>query len=448
MNRIIPKLYVYSLLGLFFVGCRGCSCNIPKTYILESIVEEIQLDSQHIAKVQIEHLKKTGFGFTFKFKKHNTKSSYAVRYNLQIDDRPYRNEIFEQDAVETDSMSQHRKDISLAISDDQQHLLVKFEQQTIGVYHLLPEGMPFTTSIEPKAVKKLAKNFNNNNLKSPVDYMLAYVQQTTDIDDAYNNKYIQGTLTAQKSPCVFDDSLLLYIGKPLADVYFASDGRTSQLALKNKKWRQKATSKVYQHIRTVSRARFPLPDHLREQAGGAINLFNSGLSGYMNNRAIERQVLPLYPLHDFAVELYKKEVHRTLRKNEVKSIEKNCHNLLSNPELRDKVHDPALSVNESIEFLIQYRDVKNLKSFEKMMAAVFSPPIIEMEPRNLEDEILFPYDTRFSEAEQAIILQYARAAYDLQKKEDKIISFHLKNFINKIDDTPADSNQTEVPLES
>lgn len=450
MTTTRTRVYLYYFLALCFMGCRGCGCNLPKTYILESVVEKIPLGNNHQAQIQIEHLEKTGFGFTYKYKKHQNASRHSIRYNLKFDDRPYRKEIFEQDAVATDSMNQHRKDISLELSPDATHLLVLFEQKPIGVYHILPQGMPFTTDISPKAVKKLTAIFRKNQLEQPEKIMLDYIithkkgLNEASKDQQYNSKYISETLNAQLSPSFFDDALLDHIGFELVDDYYAKDNRALSLAVEDNAWHKKATQKVYKYIATASRAKLPLDKTTLFNALGAVNLFNSGLSNYMDKRAIERQVLPLYPLHPFTVTLYRKQYHRTLRPKEARSIENNCRKILSDAAHRKLLSQPQNAANEAIEFLIQYRNPDNLKGFEQMMASVFTLPIMKLNLRNINGEILFPYETRFSEAEQALIVSYARQLYQKIPKDDRYKYNDLEFFIKKLDRRATKKDSTQV----
>lgn len=433
MRKKLHSFYLYTFLILSTVGCRGCSCNLPTTYILETIVEEIQLDSNNIARIKIEHLEKKGARFTFKFKKHGGKSKYFIRYNLQVNDRPYRNEIFEQDANATDSMNQHTADISVKLSPDKLHLLVNYEKEAIGVYHLLAKGKPFTTTVKPKEVKRMIAAFNENTLKSPEKLMLDYVEKTKDISASYNNTYVKETLIAQETPSEFDNKILAFIGLPLADVYF-DPSRVMLLCSKNKHayWRTKATKLIYRYISEVTRAKHPISEEVMQHANGAVNLFTNGLSKYMDKRAIERQVLPKYPYYAYAIKIFHTtEDGRSLRPNEAKAIKKNCLNLLSDDKFREALPDEDISANQAIEFLIRYRDDKKLDRFEKTIAAIFRPKIAALNCRSFEDEILFPYDTRFSEGEQEIILRYAKQLdKELPEKEP---NFHLQQFLNNID---------------
>ena len=254
-------------------------------------------------------------------------------------------------------------------------------------------------------------------------------------------------MNAQTSPSFFDDALLEHIGFRLVDDYYAKDNRALTLAIENKDWHKKATQKVYKYIATAKRSKLPLDKTTLNNALGAINLFNSGLSNYMDKRAIERQVLPLYPLHHYTIKLYRQEHHRTLRPQEARSIEKNCKRLLADAKFRKSTHQPQTAVDEAIEFLILYRDPEDLKSFEEIMANIFTKDIVKMGLSNLNREILFPYKTRFSEEEKALIERYARQLYKTIRKDDRHQYFHLESFIKKLDRAAAkkDTAKSKVP---
>jgi len=431
MRIKLQTIYLYTFLVTALVGCRGCSCNLPSTHVLEKIVQEVELDSENIAKIQIEHLEKKGRGFTFKYQEHGGNASYAVRYNLQLNDRPYRKAVFEHDAAKTDSVQQYQTDISLEISPDQQHLLIKHLGKPIDVYHILPTGAPFSTTFEKSDLKKNLAAFKQNTLKNPADLLTDYVAKMETEAQFANNPYIKETLDAQEGPSSLDKTLLELIGKPLADYYFAKQGRIAYLCRHDKKWRTRAMKKVYRFVGEASRTRLPMPKKTLQNATGAVNLFVHGLSGPMDKRAIERLVLPQYPLYPYTATVYKTEYHRTLRKGDLKSIEKNCKNILTKHSFRKDLPKESLSADAAIEFLIQYRDDKNIKAFEQTMKAVFQKEILLLDLRNIESEILFPYDSRFSKAEQAIILSYAKkVAKELDKKQQ---NFHLSAFLDRFD---------------
>jgi hypothetical protein len=419
------------------MGCRGCSCNPPKIFILEKIVHEVQLGSENTAKIQIEHLEKKGRSFTFKFRKHGGKSSYAVRYNLQLNDRPYRKAIFEQDAAKTDSVQQYRTDISLEISTDQQHLLIKHLGEPIDVYHILPTGAPFSTTFKKSDLKKNLAAFKQNTLKKPADLLTEYVAKMETKKQFADNTSIKETLDAQEGLSSLDKTLLELIGKPLADYYFAKSGRIAYLCTHDKNWRTRAMKKIYRFVGEASRTRLPMPKKTLQNARGAVNLFVHGLSGQMDKRAIERLVLPQYPLYPYTAMVYKLEHHRTLRKSDLQSIEKNCKKILTEHSFRKELPKESLSADAAIEFLIQYRDDKNIKAFEEIIKAVFQKEIIQLDLRNIESEILFPYDSRFSKAEQVLILRYAKnVAKELGKKQR---NFHLTAFLKRFDKKQGDT---------
>jgi hypothetical protein len=439
MRIKLQNIYLYTFLSTALMGCRGCSCNPPKTFILEKVVQEVQLNPENIAKIQIEHLEKKGMGFTFKFKKHGGNASYAVRYNLQLNDRPYRKAIFEHDAAKTDSVQQYRTDISLDISPDQQHLLIKHLGEPIDVYHVLPTGMPFSTTFGKVDLKKNIAAFKQNTLQKPAILLTEYVAKMETEEQFANNKLIKETLDAQEGLSSLDKDLLELIGKPLADYYFTKSGRISYLCIHDKNWRTRAMKKVYRFVGEASRTRYPMPKETLQNVSGAVNLFVHGLSGSMDSRAIERSVLPQYPLYPYSVAVYKLEHHRTLRKTEAQSIEKNCKKILTGHSFRKELPEQDLSTDAAIEFLIQYRDDKNTRAFEEIIKAVFHKEILQLELKNIESEIFFPYDSRFSEKEQAIILKYAKKLNkELDKKEQ---NFHLTAFLNRVE---KEQNQTPI----
>ncbi len=448
MSKKLRSLYLYSILCLLIAGCRGCSCNPPHINILESIVEEVRLDSNNTARIKIEHLEKVAMGFTFKYKKHGGSSKHMIRYNLQFNDRPYRKEIYEHDATATDSMNQHRKDISIKLSPDELHMLIKYKNETVGVYHLLDSGMPFTTTIIPSGVKVLAKQFNQNSLKSPEEIMYAYVATVKDMKDSYNNKYILKTLQAQASPSYFDKKFLELLGLPLVDGYFESSRVKKLCTSRDTEWRTRATKKVYRYISEARNARQPVSADKLQRASGAINIFLNGLNDYMDSRAIERQVLPEYPLYPYTVELFHyikddSEEHRSLRKKEAKSVSNNCLKLLTEDTFRETLPSEEEAVNCAIEFLIRYRDGRNTEAFEKAIAAIFRKEILEIDPRNMEDEILFPYDTRFSEAEKEIILKHAKRLGKEVSSLEK--HFHLNRFLKGIEAKENPESAEDAP---
>jgi hypothetical protein len=429
MRIKLQNIYLYTFLMTALMGCRGCSCNPPKTFILDKIVQEVQLNPENTAKIQIEHLEKKGMGFTFKFKKHGGNASYAVRYNLQLNERPYRKAIFEQDAAKTDSVQQYRTDISLEISPDQQHLLIKHLGEPIDVYHVLPTGAPFSTTFEKADLKKNIAAFKANTLQKPANLLTAYIAKIETEEQFANNLSIKETLDAQEGSSPLDKSLLELIGKPLADHYFAKSGRIAYLCSHDKSWRDRAMKKVYRFV-AESRTRYPMPKETLQNVTGAVNLFVHGLSGSMDSRAIERTILPQYPLYPYTAAIYKLEHHRTLRKNEVQSIEKNCKKILTQPSFRKDLSNEISATDAAIEFLIQYRDDKNINAFEEIIKAVFQKEILQLKLKNIESEIFFPYNSRFSKKEQAIILKYAnKVAKDLDKKEQ---NFHLTAFLKRV----------------
>lgn len=426
------NIYLYTFLMIALAGCRGCSCNPPKTFILEKIVEEVQLDPEHTAKIEIEQLEKKKMGFTFKFKKHGGGSSYAIRYNLQLNNRPYCKAIFEQDANKTDSVQQYRKDISLEISANQQHLLVKHLGEPIDVYHILPTGAPFSITFENVDLKKNVAAFRDKSLKKPEDLLTDYVAKMETEDQFANNISIKETLDAQEGICPLDKKLLELVGKPLADYYFAKPGRIAYLCTHDKEWRTKAMKKIYRFVGEASRAKHPMPKETLQNATGAVNLFVCGLADQMDKRAIERLVLPQYPLYPYSSEIYKLEYHRTLQKTDAQSIEKNCKKILTKHTFRKELPDQNHSADAAIEFLIQYRADNNINAFEETIEAIFQKEILLLDLKNIESELFFPYDTRFSKEEQAIILNAAKkAAKELDKKEQ---NFNLNAFLKRFEE--------------
>lgn len=431
MRIDLQNICLYTFLITALVGCRGCSCNPSKTILLEKIEHEVRLDSENTAKIQLEHLKRKKMGFTFKFKKHGGKATYAIQYNLKLNDRPYRKAIFEHDAAKTDSVQQYQNDISLEISADQQHLLVKHLGKPIDVYHILPTGVPFSTTFEKVDLKKNIAAFKQKTLQKPEDLLTAYVAKMETEEQFSNNLYIKETLDAQEGICPLDKNLLELVGKPLADYYFTKQGRISYLCTHDKAWRTRAMKKVYRFVGEASRAKHPMPKETFQNATGAVNLFVHGLADQMDKRAIERLVLPQYPLYPYTAEIYKLEHHRTLRKNEARSIEKNCKKILTNHSFREELANEKLSADAAVEFLIQYRDDKNIKAFEEMMTAIFQKEILLLDLKNIESEIFFPYDSRFSKEEQAIILSKAKnVSQKLDKKQE---NFHLKSFLKRFE---------------
>jgi len=279
----------------------------------------------------------------------------------------------------------------------------------------------------------MAASFNKNTLESPEKLMLAYVENTKEMSSSHNNTYVKETLIVQETPSEFDDQILAFIGLPLADAYF-DEARVHLLCSKKKHvdWRTKATKLMYRYISEVTRAKHPIPEETMQHADGAVNLFTNGLSKYMDKRAIERQVLPKYPYYPYAIKIFHAtEDGRSLRPKEARSVKSNCQKLLSDDKFREALPDKKLSANQAIEFLIRYRDDKKLAKFEETIAVIFRPEIANLNCRSFEDEILFPYDTRFSEGEQKIILKHAKKlAAELPKDEP---NFHLQQFLKKID---------------
>lgn len=431
MSSQLQSLCLYIFLLTALIGCRGCSCNPPKTFILEKIVQEVNLDAENVAKIEIEHLEKKKMGFTFKFKKHGSKSTYAICYNLQLNDRPYCKGIYEHDAEKTDSVQQFRNNITLQMSKDKKHFLVKHLGEVIDVYHILPKGAPFSTSFKKSELKINATAFEQNTLKSPENLLAEYVEKMDTEAQFSNNKSIKETLDAQEGICPLDKDLLELVGKPLADYYFTKQGRITHLCTHDKVWRTRAMKKVYRFIGEANRAKHPISEEILKNATGAVNLFVHGLADQMDKRAIERLVLPQYPIYPYTVKIYKLEHHRTLRKNEAKSIEKNCKKILTQHDFRKELPAPDMAADASVEFLIQYRDDQNKTAFKEIMTAIFQKEIFLLDLKNVESEIFFPYDSRFSEEEQAFILNQAKkVAKELSKKEQ---NFHLKAFLKRFE---------------
>lgn len=430
MKSKIYTLYLYLIVATFFVGCKGCSCNTGRTYILDSHIEEMALNASDSARVRIELLERTGIGFTFKFKQHNTKSSHSVSYDLQINDRPYREFVYEHDADGTDSIKQHCKELSVEMSPDKMHVLVKHQKDVVGVYHLLPQGMPFTTAKTEADVKSLAKSFAQNTLGNPTDIMAEYIKQiwAGDKKETNDDKYIAATLGAQGFTPL-DDILLDYMGIPLVDSFY-SQTRIVALSTKKLEWLKKAVEKTNKSIALAVTAKPPLTRELLLAANGAVNLYKKGLGQAMEKYSMETLVLQKYPLYDFSITLYDMDPHRSLRKTIAQKVRANCKSILNDATLRQGLPDPTLSVNAAILFVVNYRDDKNTAEFDAIMASIFNKDIAKLKPRNLNDEILFPFDTRFSEAEQKIILTYAER---LQKELPKDANYaELDFFFKKI----------------
>ncbi len=439
-------IYLYIFLITALVGCRGCSCSPPKTFVLEKLTKDIRLDADNVATIQIEHLEKKKMSFTFKFKKHGGKASYAMRYNLKLNDRPYRKAIFEHDAAKTDSVQQYQNDLSLEISEDQQHLLVKHLGEPVDVYHILPLGAPFSTTFKKVELKKNSTAFQQKTLKSPEDLLTDYVAKMETEAQFANNPSIKETLDAQEGICPLDKKLLELVGNPLADYYFTKEGRISYLCTHDKAWRTRAMKKVYRFVGEASRSKHPMPPQTLKNATGAVNLFVHGLADLMDKRAVERMVLPQYPLYPYTEAVYNLEHHRTLRPNEARSIEKNSKKILTNPAFRKELPDPTTAVDAAIEFLILYRDDKNTKAFEEIIKAIFQKEILLLELKNIEAEIFFPYDSRFSQQEQAIILNQAKkAAQQLGKKQE---NFRLKSFLKRFEKQTNTATKTEKKMPS
>ncbi|MCH2021720.1 MAG: hypothetical protein MK207_04495 [Saprospiraceae bacterium] len=433
MKIKFDSFYLYTLLYICFIVCDGCNYNQPPLINFNSrIVKDIQLDSNNIVQIQIEKLKKENIGFNYKLNKPVEKSSHIIHYNLKLNNRPYRNEVFKQDAINNDSLDQHRNDISVQLSKDKLHLLLKYGNIPIGVYHMLDSGMPFTTTIDPQKVKTMAKDFDLNVLQDPENIMIAHIEKIKDYTSDYNNTYIKKTLNAQKSPSSLDKKLLDYIGYPLADSFFTISRIKKLCTSLDTKWRTKAIKKIYRIIGKVTRAKDPINQTLEREANGAVNIFTRGMNDYIDKRAIERQILPKYPLYPYAIILFNdSEEDRILSKTEVGKINSNCKKVLSVDTFRNALPAPTKTVNCAIEFLIRYRDDSNLKSFEESMASIFRKQILKDNVKTIDDEIFYPYSTRFSEAEQRIILNHARKlAIQMHEEED---AMYLNKFLKNID---------------
>lgn len=430
MKSKIYTLYIYLIIATFFVGCKGCSCNLPKTYVLDSHIEELTLETGDTARVRIELLERTGAGFTFKFKQHNTGSSHSVSYDLQINDRPYREFVYEHDADGTDSIQQHCKELTVEMSPDKMHVLVKHQKDVVGVYHLLPQGMPFTTAKKEADVNALAKSFAQNTLGNPTDIMAEYIKQiwTGEKAQTTDDRYTAATLGAQGFTPL-DDILLNYMGIPLVDSFY-SQSRIFTLSTKKLEWLKKAVEKTNKSIALAVTAKPSVSKELLLAANGAVNLYKKGLSEAMEKYSMETLVLQKYPLYDFSITLYDMDPHRSLRKTIAQKVRANSKAILNDAALRESLPDSKISVDAAILFLVNYRDDKNTAEFDAVMASIFSKDIAKLKPRNLNDEILFPYDTRFSEEEQKIILAHAQR---LQKELPKDANYaELDFFFKKI----------------
>lgn len=91
----------------------------------------------------------------------------------------------------------------------------------------------------------------------------------------------------------------------------------------------------------------------------------------------------------------------------------------------------VIKIGKAIEFLIQYRAPKNIREFEAIIGSIFRKKILALGSENLDSEILFPYNARFSSEEQTVILTNAkRVAKECSENKQ---NFYLKSFLKRIE---------------
>lgn len=437
LNHLRPFfLHVYFSF-IFF----GYSCTSPQQELLDAIEYTIELDSSNQARIKIEHLEHKGLEKTFNNVKQPTTSEYVISYSLKLNDRPFLNTMFVQPADKTDSMTQHLSDIQVQLSPNKQHLLVQYRGENMALYHLLDAGIPFNTCIQISCSNNMFRLFEQQKIETPQQLMLDYVLQYGHKKQPNNARVLQA-LQAQKCPGYFDEQLLDYIGNSMVDSFFDNNRIKILCTQRDAVWRTEATKLVYRSISQAKNAKKPMAISKLEKAEGATNLYLNGLMDYMDNRTVERQVIPQYPLYSYSIRLFQEtEENRRLRKKEAQQIVNNCLAILSDDTMKATLPNPKESVDCAVEFLIRYRDTQKTAEFESYIAAIFRLQNFENNSKIIEEEILFPYDTRFSDTEKDIIRQYAlQLASSMTANSTDV---HLQNFIKKIEgkNTPKGDNQ-------
>jgi hypothetical protein len=424
-----PLISLFLYLLVFF--CIGCTESYQPLEPVPMHLYKQQIDSLNSICITIEGLQKQ----TDKPQKkliNATLNQNRIVYSLQLNDRPSQKAIHFQEVNQIGSLQNYQDDIAVQMSPNHQHFLLSFKGKAIAVYHLLDSGLPFSTCTTARCRQEQIVDFEQNSLESPQNLILEYLSQSKHLKKNSLHEKIATTLLGQSSPSILDFKLIEYLDHKIVQRYFEPFRIKTLCTIRDKRWRTTATKQVYRSVQRAKYAQVPITADLLNRAEGATQLYLNGLQNFMNNRDVERHVLPQYPLYSYTIKLFHNtEESRVLRKKEMHSIRDNCLKLLTDDGFRASLSHQKEAINEAIEFLISYRDHQNLERFEKSIAAIFRPKIANFHPSNLEDDILYPFHTRFSEAEQAIITRHSRRL--IQQLEQGAIHHQIHNFLKQLE---------------
>ncbi len=239
MLRKFLKPYWFLLLA---IGCeRGCTCSHDRT--LETKSEKRTVDEVKF-EISAKHIRtKTA---TVSWALRCTEGNhYWVGFDLELPKRPPAVNILTLPTGESVDLETYLPMCEVRFSAEKRHFLVLYEQKMNKLYHLLPEGTPFSYTPFPPDSLKFETNFWAK--IPPADSVAVQMIRGNVTFDSESEKLLQQSLSEQPIGNFYDLYLVSFFPQnPFAVQLFGRE-RTEKLA-KNAEWKEGIIKRSIQAI--------------------------------------------------------------------------------------------------------------------------------------------------------------------------------------------------------
>lgn len=239
MLRKFLKPYWLLLLAL---GCeRGCTCSHDRT--LETESEKRTIDGVKF-EIAAKHIRTKTATVTWSLR-CTEGNHYWVGFDLELPKRPPAVNILALPTGESVDLESYLPMCEVRFSPEKKHFLVLYEQKMYKLYHLLPEGTPFSyTPFAPDSLK-IASNFWAK--IPPADSIAVQIVRGEVVFNSEDEKLLQQSLSEQPIGNFYDSYLVSLFPQNSFAVQLFGEERSKKLA-KNTEWKEGIIKRIFQAI--------------------------------------------------------------------------------------------------------------------------------------------------------------------------------------------------------
>ena len=238
--QVVFRLFIKSRIWvlLFLIGCgRGCSC----TQVIDSTSEKRKIDGIEVS-VTAQKLETTT---SYIFKKRAKEYAYAFEFSLKLPHRSTISHLCHRATHENGDVNTILKQFNITFSPDKRHFAIGYDNEVYNVYHLLEQGIPFTSHhyLEYDQEHVSFNSLNWDNYPAPEIVAKQLIEGDYLRLHPHEQDLIEKALQTQPVPCEFDIYLIDAFPSQLAMKVF-KDKRAKSLTKQSEDWRNKAKEKV------------------------------------------------------------------------------------------------------------------------------------------------------------------------------------------------------------